>query len=146
MTGRGAYRVRVVQINPGPETASASLTGTDSIIGEQIEEYDDRDEFTLAWPVGGLASITLSTSLSSADPLSSWDPLRLHLTSLAGDTLQIVSLSFGHGSVESGPFSLPAGDYRVRIISIDGSGMPGSFKGPYAAYFHLLSGASVEQE
>ncbi len=95
ITGRGAYHVRVVQIDPGPETAPAALTGTDSIIGEEIDEYDDRDEFTLTWPVGGLANIVLRTNLPPPDPFRAWGPLVLHLTGLAGDSIQSVVLPSG---------------------------------------------------
>lgn len=132
MTGRGAYRVRVVQINPGPETAPASLTGTDSIIGEQIDEYNDRDEFTLAWPVGGMANVVLRRSPGPEEPL------RLQLTSLAGDSVRSLFLSYGDSLEESGPFPLPAGSYKVRVFTTDGSDALGAFTGPYAAYIYLL--------
>ena len=137
-TGRGTYRVRVVQINPGPETASAALTGTDSIIGEQIDDFDDRDEFTLAWPVGGLANIILRTTPRPIDPMYPTKPLFLHLTSLAGDSVQSVLLPYAASLKESGPFPLPAGNYRVRVVTTDGSGTLGAFTGPYAAYIYLL--------
>jgi len=130
-TGRGAYRVRVLEIDPAPETAPVALTGTDSIIGERIEDFGDRDEFALAWPVAGLVNIVMRSSVAVDAPL------RLDLTTATGDSVRTLFLPSVVTVIESGQFSLPAGNYRVRVIGMDQSGMPSAFRGPYGAYFYF---------
>lgn len=126
--GRGAYRIRVVPVLPGPETAPAAITGSDSILTESIERWADRDEFTLNWPVASMANLFLRANGSGGG-------VKLDLTDLAGTSIRSVGAGAG-GEAGSGRFYLPAGTYRLTA-----SGNTGPYVGPYRAYVYRISEA-----
>lgn len=126
--GRGPYRIRVVPVLPGPETAPGVLAGSDSILTESIERWADRDEFTLNWPVSGMANLFLRAD-------GSLGGMTLELTDLAGTSIRKVLVASG-GEVGSGRFYLPAGTYRLTA-----SGNTGPYVGPYRAYVYRISEA-----
>lgn len=132
-TGRGAYRIRVVPVNPAPETASAALTGTDSVLTESIERWADRDEFTLNWPTDGLVNLVLQHDNTQG-------PLRMDLLPMTGD-VPVGSSAPQPNGPGSGRFFLPAGTYRLRVIGNSYNNDTGPFTGPYRAYVYRISEA-----
>ena len=121
--GRGAYRIRVVPLSVAPETASATLAAGDSVITEKIDRWADSDEFTLNWPVAGLANIFLRGTDTN--------PLFADLLDGSGAVLQTAARQNG-----TGRFNLGAGTYRIRV-----HGARGPFTGPYQLYAYRISEA-----
>lgn len=121
---RGPYRLVLYPIDRGPETVVATPVIGDSVAGEAIDDLGDIDEFAFTVPQStGMTMVLvrpqpgpgLVARLIQTSPESTFNARELW-----PDTIPL--------AVGAGRFSIPAGQYVLRVQS---DGTPGGYTGPW---------------
>lgn len=132
---RTSYRALVRRVDPGPETAPATLSLPGTVTGEQLDMVTDLDEFTLNVPTRQAINVLLSR------PQSSDRPSILSVARVGAGPDSVAELlrlyAQDNSQAGSGWSVFPAGTWKLRVSEI-GFLDPLHFTGPYELQVHPL--------